>query len=669
MARKGNITELDGGTFAGATAITIAADSLQISSDCNSGDDPVRLSYLQANYEGGGGNQTAANMTLSGDLTVNGGNVTYGADTTVTITNSATAYQITDGTDVMMTIDSLNLDTTLKGDLIVQGGDIDVSGEASLITIKDLDATSFVISDGTNTFLSINSLANTFDIGQATTVTGNFDVTGASTVSSTLNVTGLTTIGSLSCGGAATISGALTIPNGTINATTAANTMNIIDNTAGAFAFTAGGIGNLLALDTTNAAEKVSIAGGATLELPSALTNSTNQTWTLNDHQAASMSIDTAGKAGLLAFNTTNLSEAISTSGNFSVSGTSTLTGNVQASGDLTVNGDMDMSNGASTFALIDNTAAALDFKYGATSLLLLDSTNVSPTVTVGGDLTVTGDLDIAGTVTTTSTANVTIKDAIIKLADANTNTAIDFGVAGQYGASAFAGMYFDSSALKFEFKHGSTSDPATGTGIPATGSKSVIVADLEGNATTATSATSAGSATNATNWTGADFNSETEVAGDVLVSTGTGFERLNVTASTLLGRLDTGNNVAVTPANLINKFSLGWVIEIHKIDAAAFTTNNGFFDLNGEPIDPKTVLMWSLGGSMQISGYWDDVDTGSPDYTIGDDAGGGDLNRVFFKDFDHTSNGGANWALTPLFSGNIALNDVFMVMYQGPVA
>ena len=95
---------------------------------------------------------TSGNCTIAGDLTISGGNITNAivCDSTVTTTGLLTStagvklgnniIYASDGGSTITLDDSDNV--TILGDLTVTGGDIDITGEASLIKIKNNDSSS-----------------------------------------------------------------------------------------------------------------------------------------------------------------------------------------------------------------------------------------------------------------------------------------------------------------------------------------------------------------------------------------------------------------------------------------------------------------------------------------------------------------------------------------------
>lgn len=116
-------------------------------------------------------------------------------------------------------------------------------------------------------------------------------------------------------------------------------------------------------------------------------------------------------------------------------------------------------------------------------SVTIGDATDV--TVTTSGGLVVTGDLTVNGTTTTVSTTNTVVSDTLLELGNGTTTAANDAGIIierGSTGDNAFFG--WDESADKFTLGTTTATGASTGNLTITTGT---LVADLEGNASTAT--------------------------------------------------------------------------------------------------------------------------------------------------------------------------------------
>ena len=123
----------------------------------------------------------------------------------------------------------------------------------------------------------------------------------------------------------------------------------------------------------------------------------------LADNNAAALSIDTAGLAGMLLFNTANGSEIVSTSANFRPEN------------------DISTAAGASIWVVQDNAADSFSFDAsGKTGILLIDSTNGAETVRMSGALVVTGT--ITGLLATAAQTNITSLGTLTTLTVDNLN-------------------------------------------------------------------------------------------------------------------------------------------------------------------------------------------------------------------------------------------------------
>jgi hypothetical protein len=137
----------------------------------------------------------------------------------------------------------------------------------------------------------------------------------------------------------------------------------------------------------------------------------------------------------------------------------------------------------------------------GTGTIVVTGGVGLSGNLNVGGSAVITGDLTVNGTMTTINTTNTVVKDPLILLADSNNlSDVIDIGFIGRYNVSAtYAGMFRDASDGKWRLFTGLTGFTETDTTINIVGSgytKGILVADLEGNATTASDGLSSASGT-----------------------------------------------------------------------------------------------------------------------------------------------------------------------------
>jgi hypothetical protein len=112
----------------------------------------------------------------------------------------------------------------------------------------------------------------------------------------------------------------------------------------------------------------------------------------------------------------------------------------------------------------------------------------VTGTTTVSGALTVSGDLTVNGTTTTVNSTNTTLDDNLLELNSGAASNANDSGFIIERGSTGDNAIFmWDESADKFTL--GTTTATASDTGDLSI-TTGTLVADLEGNASTATEAT-----------------------------------------------------------------------------------------------------------------------------------------------------------------------------------
>jgi len=105
-----------------------------------------------------------------------------------------------------------------------------------------------------------------------------------------------------------------------------------------------------------------------------------------------------------------------------------------------------------------------------------------------GVNLTLSGNLTVNGTTTTVATTNTTVKDNLLELNSGATSNANDSGILIERGSTGDnAIIAWDESADKFVVGTTTAANDATGDLTIATGT---LVANVEGNASTATTAT-----------------------------------------------------------------------------------------------------------------------------------------------------------------------------------
>jgi len=254
------------------------------------------------------GSEPFDNLTITGDLTVLGGDIVISNSATkLSIRdNTSSSLSIVEGANVYLSIDTTNSaekinllktvsitgDLSVSGDLTVTGNDIKSSTATALtlsganVTVAGtLDVTSnFEVN--TDKFVVTASSGNTLIAGTLD-VTSNFKVntdkfvvtasSGNTSVAGTLSSVGNFSVntnkfvvtsssgntsiaGTLGVTGNTTLTGNLNINSGEINLTGATNSSSLLikDNLASAFAIKEGTT-SYLSLDTSNSAEKITL--------------------------------------------------------------------------------------------------------------------------------------------------------------------------------------------------------------------------------------------------------------------------------------------------------------------------------------------------------------------------------------------------------------------------
>ena len=145
-------------------------------------------------------------------------------------------------------------------------------------------------------------------------------------------------------------------------------------------------------------------------------------------------------------------------SGNIDVDGVTNLD-NTDIDGTLTVDGAVDIN--ATTFDVDASGLISLDSSHNDGIRIGVSSSSKPVTighttseVTVGDNLVVTGNLTVSGTTTTVNSSTVAIADPIFEIGESGTDDNLDRGIKMKYnsGGAKFAFMGFDDSDGKFAF-------------------------------------------------------------------------------------------------------------------------------------------------------------------------------------------------------------------------
>lgn len=363
------------------------------------------------------------NSTLTGDLAVNGGDITTTAATFNLVNATATTVNFA-GASTALTIGATtgtatirNANTVVTGDLAVNGGDLTTSAitfnllnSGTLATVNAFtSATAISIGAATGSTTINNSLvvaggtAQSFIINDGTTTKFSVDsVNGNTLISGTLGVTGATTLT-----GDLTLTGDIAVNGG--DAITTATTFNMFNTTA----TTVNALGAVLNLNIGHVA-----TNGQTVNMFTASTGNSTYNFatgaTLSGN-TKTLNFGTGGVAG--SFTDLNIG---STQGGTIVFNTP----NMRFAG-VTVNGVIHTTGGTGTVGILGTATAnqvllsgasaaptwstlTLPSTISANSFLFAKSANiVENTQFISSDSTVAFDYSIAGKVNLTTTGQM----------------------------------------------------------------------------------------------------------------------------------------------------------------------------------------------------------------------------------------------------------------------
>jgi hypothetical protein len=194
-------------------------------------------------------------------------------------------------------------------------------------------------------------------------------------------------------------------------------------------------------------ASNSSVANLALLMSAGNIQSDVAQTWTLADNQASALSLDAAGKTGILVVKTTDAAEGVTMSGTLAVTGHVTVEGVTSTGATGTGKFVFDTApaiTGITNLGIRD-TSAAFDVTLAATSsttltagrTLTVDVVNAARTIKLAGNIDIANNLTTSGnfalTLTTTGATTATLPAGTVTLAASNqtfylgsTNIAID---------------------------------------------------------------------------------------------------------------------------------------------------------------------------------------------------------------------------------------------------
>ena len=321
---------------------------------------------------------------------------------------------------------------TVSGDLTVQGGDINITEVATNFNIKDNTSGALVIKEGANQYINITttngaelvtfSTANV-DIDLDLNIDGG-DLTTNQATFNLLN-SNATTVNAF---GAAT-----TIEIGAASGTTNVNNNLVVDldlQVKGGDLTTNQTSFNLLNTTATG----INFGGDATDIQIGAATGTTN----INNNLDVDGDINIDGGDLTVSTTTFNLANATATTVNFagaatdiqigSATGTTNINNNLDVDGDVNIDGG-DLTVSTSTFNLINSTATTVNFAGAATTLEIGAATG---TTNINNNLDVDGDINIDG-------GDLTVSTTTFNLANTTATTVNAFGAATtvNFGTSA----------------------------------------------------------------------------------------------------------------------------------------------------------------------------------------------------------------------------------------
>ena len=526
------------------------------------------------------------NATVTLDLAVNGGDITSTATTfnllnsTVTTGNlfgAGTAISIGAATGTT-TINNAN--TVVTGDLAVNGGDITTS--ASTFNLLNATATT-VNAFGAATTLELGAATGTTNINNNLDVDGDVNIDGgdltvstatfnlANTTATTGNLFGAATTVNIGASGIGTLTirnndvvlnGDLQVQGGDL--TTNQATFNLLNSTA--TTVNAFGAATSLVLSaatgTTQVRNNLDVDGDINVDGGDITTSAT--TFNLVNTTATTVNAFGAATAINIGFASptalTTIKHDLKVDGDFAVDGTLTLGNDVAIAGDLAVNGG-DLTTTATTFNLLNANAATVNFA-GAGTAVTIGSTTGTTTIR-NANTVVTGDLAVNG-------GDITSSAVTVNILAATSTTVNAFGAATALNLGAATGTTIVRNNFEVDLNTVLNGSLTVDLGATVTGDLAVNGGDITTSATTfnlvnanATTVNFAGAATDiqigaATGLTNINNNLEVDGdvtidGGDLIVSTST-FNLANTTATTgnLFGAATTINVGAAGSAGIL---------------------------------------------------------------------------------------------------------------------
>jgi hypothetical protein len=497
-------------------------------------------------------NVTAGNLTLSGNLEVNGTTTTVNttsittADKTFILSNGAATDTAADGSGFEVqgaTLHTFLYDysnaafTGSENMNIVTGKQYEIGGVPvlSATTLGSGIVNSGLTSVGTLTSLTVSG---TSALNGAVTAGSTLAVTGNTTVGGTLGVTGLTTL----AGGAA-VTGGLTTDTLTSTGAATLASLAVTGNET---------VGGTLGVTGATTLAATTIVGGLTVDTiaasgavsTGALTAASAQVTNLAGSGIRSVTVDANGNL-MAGGASSSISATTATIGDITITGDTISTDTTNANLVLAPNG-----TGIVTAPALTATGAVIAGSFSTTGTLAAGASTLGATTVTGGlttdTLTTTGNAAVGGTLTVTgATTMAGVTAGAIGAASITTtgNGAIG-GTFTVTGATTLAGLTAGATTLGATgITGGLTVDTITASGAVSTGA--LTAASVTASNLTAGQVVFAGTAGALTDSSALTFNSGTGVL------TATGFATAGLTIS---ANMITGLATPVNPSDAVNK-------------------------------------------------------------------------------------------------------------------
>jgi len=419
-----------------------------------------------------------ADTVVTGDLAVNGGDITTTAAGTATVFNTNATTLNVGGAATTVTIGAgAGTTTTIRGGTLVGGTQTQNVFNTLASTVNAFGAAA-TANIGYNGTAASTTNISTGAAASLTTKTLNLGTGGAEFSTTNVNIGsvegGTTTVNSPFLVGACPIQAVFNTTATTVNAFGAATAITM-GATSGTTTTIRGGtlVGNTTTQNLFNTTATTLNLGGAATAI------------TMGDSTTATTTI----RGGTLVGNTTtqNVFDSTATTVNAFGAATTASFGYDGASGATT-----GIANGATGSGSTNTINIGAIGESGSTTNVNIGSSAggtvaLGYNATVGNNLTVTGDLTVNGTTVTVNTSTLSVEDPLIKLANGNsTADSVDIGFYGLYDTSGsqdlYCGLIRDASDGKFRLFVDSQSEPTTTVNTGATGySVGTLVANIRG--------------------------------------------------------------------------------------------------------------------------------------------------------------------------------------------